>query len=826
MTTLESLQTAESLKALQAGETPGREVTTELGLPSVVREGSALSRYTWTAGELTGITEPDGTQWQYGYGADGRLLEVRKNQQPWAEYGYDEAGRLTRASRPEGTLTHGYDAQGRLLRTLRGDASAFAYTWEGQRVFSARCNGEQTRFQYDEQGRLIGLDQQVEGTELSLRSIFDGEGRLARIEFPQWRQVVGFGWDGRGRPASITWNDRPVSLFGSDDATRLSWREGANGVREETWHEGARPLQQVLSRAGQEFWRCDLVRDEAFRLVREGNRTYGYDLSGRLAEAHDEARHWRFQQDDLDQPVLQDAQLERDAGGRLHYARRGATERIFRHNEAGELQETLVNGNRAARCRYDHKGRLVLKEGSDGTERYLYGADDALLAIADGEGQPRIIFLRLPIGLVGLIDFRQGPEGRVHWLHCDAHGNLVFTSSADGTLEGPFDSDPYGAPLRVPGSIPYVYHGRLWHQELGLYRMGCRWYDPALRQFLTPDSHTGAPDDERLVNPFRRAGEQRMARVQILGHWLREPRLRNRFAYCINDPVNRFDPDGHWSFGGVLLSLLGVLWTLPNTAFGLAVEVSCLLGEVVRWLVWIFSGGHASWQTPGFDVASSGNLNAFALVFKGGWLGSFESLLGITFGNVIFINGEYQNHPAWQALPDPVTPPAYGGAHSGELTLAQTGASVTGTWDGDKPLTGTLNGSTLTGSWQPATGSGGGQFILTFAADGKSFSGTFGTGTAAAPNPWTGSLRVDAAHPPVAGVVTGNYGCNWTGSTITVPKSQALYEHELRHVNQYGWWGPFFHLGLPIFGVYEWDCILNGYQNAGFETDARDHGGF
>ena len=97
--------------------------------------------------------------------------------------------------------------------------------------------------------------------------------------------------------------------------------------------------------------------------------------------------------------------------------------------------------------------------------------------------------------------------------------------------------------------------------------------------------------------------------------------------------------------------------------------------------------------------------------------------LGITFGNVIFVNGQYQDNAEWQALPDPVTPPAYSG-------------------------------------------------------------------------------------------------------TVTIPKSQALYEHELRHVNQYGRWGPFFHLGLPLFGVYEWDVILNGYQNAGFEKDAREYSGF
>jgi len=62
--------------------------------------------------------------------------------------------------------------------------------------------------------------------------------------------------------------------------------------------------------------------------------------------------------------------------------------------------------------------------------------------------------------------------------------------------------------------------------------------------------------------------------------------------------------------------------------------------------------------------------------------------------------------------------------------------------------------------------------------------------------------------------------------TVTIPKSQALYEHELTHVVQYSRWGPFFHLGLPLFGIYEWDVILHGYQNAGFEQDARRHGWF
>jgi len=166
--------------------------------------------------------------------------------------------------------------------------------------------------------------------------------------------------------------------------------------------------------------------------------------------------------------------------------------------------------------------------------------------------------------------------------------------------------------------------------------------------------------------------------------------------------------------------LLGAIWTLPNTLFGILIEITCLVGEVIRWLVWLFSFGNVSWETPGFDAAASGNLDAFALVFSGGWLGSFSNLLGITFGNVFFVYKEWRTSPHITSMPDPIFPSAYNRA-------------------------------------------------------------------------------------------------------VSIPREQMLYEHELRHTNQYGWLGPFFHLGLPIFGFYEWDVIINGYKDAWTERDARAH---
>jgi hypothetical protein len=278
--------------------------------------------------------------------------------------------------------------------------------------------------------------------------------------------------------------------------------------------------------------------------------------------------------------------------------------------------------------------------------------------------------------------------------------------------------DPFGLPL-TETALPPWFGTRIWNPAVRLYWFGARWYDPAAGRFLTPDTYTGGPDDARIVNALGSSRAQALAREHLMRGWL--TRARNLYAFCGNDPVNAIDPNGHWSFGRVLLSLLGAIWTLPNTLFGLLVEITCLVGEVVRWIVYAVTLGHVSWATPGFDVAASGRLNAFALVFRGGWLGSFESLLGITFGNVFFVYDRWEQDPAI-ALGGDVSPPAYGGAE-------------------------------------------------------------------------------------------------------TFRRHDALYEHELRHTNQYGWFGPFFHRGLPLFGVYEWDVILHGYRESALEKDAREYGG-
>ena len=74
---------------------------------------------------------------------------------------------------------------------------------------------------------------------------------------------------------------------------------------------------------------------------------------------------------------------------------------------------------------------------------------------------------------------------------------------------------PSGASLGVMN--PLTYRGYVYDHETGLYYLQSRYYNPTIRQFISPDA-------------FASTGQG------YLGY--------NMFAYCGNNPVNNYDPGG------------------------------------------------------------------------------------------------------------------------------------------------------------------------------------------------------------------------------------------------------------------------------------------
>ena len=697
------------------------------------------TRYEYQARRLTRVIFPDGGETRYDYDASGRLSTLSERGQI-TRYAYDSQGRWTEALHADGAATrYDYDAQGRIT-----EAVATPPTQAAQEQAGFCDQPVTTRHEYDEQGQTTAIHQEMGGVRTSVRLRFDASRRLSEMDLPGLSAPIRYTWDEKGRPLTICLETEsltvPFSLFPFpspslarfefEDATRTTRTHLANGWTEETQADAVdcRPVSRRVwhtERAGEPLLSRINTYDAQGRIIADGANCYDYDAAGRLSAAHavqeESSRTYEYDAADCLRPENANGSVfapAYDARGCQIERRDERGTWTYAYDEAHNLRHVTLNGVHIAAFAYDHKGRLAAAQMGERVERYAYGPADELLAVVDAAGHLLRAYIRTPLGLLAQID----DAGRILFAHCDDRGTCLALTDAAGDVVERFAFDAYGAPEEDSKKEKAVFCGKPYFAEIGLYRWGARWYDPQGGQFLTRDTYTGAPDDARLVHPCMPPGEQAKMRAQILMDWLKQPRVRRAYAFCHGDPINHSDPNGHWALGGALLSLLGAVWSLPNTLLGLLLEITCLVGEVLRWLVFVMSGGKTTWQTPGVEgIVTSPRLNTIALVFSGGWIGSLPDMTALTFGNVIFVNKDWKTNPALDPAGD-VKPPAYNG-------------------------------------------------------------------------------------------------------TVTIPGDQALYEREMRKGNQYGWFGPFYHLGVPTFGLYLWDLLLNEPDKSWLAQDAHQYGG-
>ncbi|MBV7336010.1 hypothetical protein KFU94_48795 [Chloroflexi bacterium TSY] len=457
----------------------------------------------------------------------------------------------------------------------------------------------------------------MRGVTIAVHFEYDADGRLSTMTLPGSDRPIRYTRDEQGRPQTVALDQRILARFGYDDATKTTTVALDNGTTTTTEANAAdgRPTRHMVCRGEERLLARTLCYNDIGEIVSDGERHYGYDGLGRLisAQNEDDYQSYRFAHDNMDNLVMRSdsdktVHVGYDTAGRLvaattdegtqtHFThdRWGRLTQCvgpegvkhYRYDDAGQLQEVRHDHALVARFRYDHKGRLVWAEVEGEIERYLYDDADELLAVTNAYGQPRRLLIRTPLGVLAQSSGHVETEA-ILFRHDDERGTTRLLTDRQGEIVARFAYDPFGRPIATSQAsqgdtvqqMPCLTN-RNWYAAIGLYYFGARWYDPVLGRFLTPDSYTGAPDDARLLNPLYLASRQPALRCQILNEWLKQPRVRNAYAFCGNDPVGRVDPTGHWSFGGVLLMLLGAIWTLPNTLFGILVEITCLVGEVI-----------------------------------------------------------------------------------------------------------------------------------------------------------------------------------------------------------------------------------------------------
>jgi len=220
---------------------------------------------------------------------------------------------------------------------------------------------------------------------------------------------------------------------------------------------------------------------------------------------------------------------------------------------------------------YDPAGRRIEKQYDGVTVlKYVYDGDHCI-AEYDGNNNLRRKYIYGP-GVDEPICMGEatGPYAGTYYYHYDALGNIVALTNSSGNTVQVYEYDVYG---QVGSSDPnhpnrFLFTGREYDKETGLYFYRARYYNPQIGRFLQTDP-VGYGDG------------------------------MNWYGYCGNSPIGRTDPSGLWA---------GYAFQTINTGGGSRLAVQCLnadgsVGTDFYFMDWLdlfdYVNGTGAYTRPG-----------------------------------------------------------------------------------------------------------------------------------------------------------------------------------------------------------------------------------
>ena len=180
-------------------------------------------------------------------------------------------------------------------------------------------------------------------------------------------------------------------------------------------------------------------------------------------------------------------------------------------------------------------------------------------------------------------------NGTNYYYATNVQGDVTAILNTSGTAVVQYTYDAWGNILTTSGSMadtlgesnPLRYRGYVYDAETTLYYLQSRYYNPAMGRFINGDDVANLGVEESLTS-------------------------FNLFAYCANNPVNRFDGNGNWSLPnwakvaigvGIIAAAAAVTVATGGAAAGtLVAAVHCaaqgaLVGAVTQGALGAVTGG-------------------------------------------------------------------------------------------------------------------------------------------------------------------------------------------------------------------------------------------
>jgi len=478
----------------------------------------------------------------YSYDGFDRLEKTMYDDSSQEIYTYDKNSNLrTKTNRKNQMITYDYDELNRLYLKDLPDLPDVQYIYDvGSRLKDAISDGKTLHYDYDNLNR------------------------VKTVTFPD-SKTVGYEYDAAGNRKKLTYPDSSYITYDYDELNRLEYIRDAQSqaIAHYTYDALSRRKQADLANNTKAVYQYDSIN----RLIslanqaiagqnistfaypsydKVGNRLASSSLRGGAAGA-DEAiytyddiyqlKHVNYS-DGFPNPdttynydklgnrsstvnggtttyVPNDLNQYSSVGGVIHtYDNNGNLTSTGTNTYGYDYENRLIHAVIAspqgeAVYSYDAFGRRISKTVNGVTTTFLYDGDD-IIAEYDASGN---LVTKYVYGDSIDEPIRMDKGGQSYYYHSDGLGSVTNLTDATGASVESYSYDVFGKPSATSAvGNRYMFTGREYDSETGLYHYRERSYSPQIGRFLQRDPLQ--IDDE------------------------------NTYSYCYNDPVNWIDPYG------------------------------------------------------------------------------------------------------------------------------------------------------------------------------------------------------------------------------------------------------------------------------------------